>query len=133
MDEALRGLLLGTTAIENVVGRRVDWGVRSQGATLPSITLHHVSGIPQMHMSGPSGWNRARIQIDSWGRTYKAASDLADVLGKSRGGLLVGFRGDLPGVRIRTFVIGRRSDDDVDGTDVVHRTSLDVMVWHTPL
>lgn len=133
MEEAFRALLLGTAALTTRVGQRIDWGVRSQGAPLPALTMFLVSGVPQMNLAGPSGWSRDRIQIDSWGRTFIAARDLADILGAPDGGLLVGLRRDLPRLRLRTFVIGRRSDTDTDASGPVHRTSLDVMAWHTPL
>lgn len=132
MEEAIRKLLLDTAAVTALVGKRVDWGVRSQGATLPAVTIHLITGSPQMHYSGPSGWSRDRLQFDCWGRTYKAARDVADTLA-DRGGLLLRFRGDLPGLRLRTFVLARRSDDDSDEVGPVHRAMVDVLAWHTPL
>jgi hypothetical protein len=132
VEEALRDLLLGTTPIATAVGRRADWGVRSQGSALPALTLHQISGVPQMKLDGPADWERDRVQIDCIGRTYKAARDLADLIGGKRG-LLVGYRGDRAGQRLRTFVIGSRSDNDSDSVGPVFRASIDVMVWHTPL
>jgi hypothetical protein len=136
MDEALRDLLLETAAIAGVVGRRVDWGVRPQGDALPAITLERISGLPHMNQAAPSGWETDRIQIECWGRTYKVAKDLSLVIASPGGpsepvGLLVGYRGEHLGVRLRTFIVGRRSDSDSDSKGPVHRTSVDVMVWHT--
>lgn len=138
MDEALRDLLLGTAAITAIVARRVDWGVRPQGDALPAITLDRISGVPQMNMAGPSGWDLDRIQIDSWARTYKVAKDISLLIAGSPSptrpaGVLVGYRGDHLGMRLRTFIVGRRSDSDSDNKGPVHCTSVDVMVWHTPL
>jgi len=132
MDEALRDLLLQHAPIGATVARRVDWGVRPQSDGLPAIVLERTSGIPQMNLSGSAGWSRDRIQIECWGRTYKAAKDLALIIGGDDG-LLVGYRGDHLGVRLRTIVLGRRSDKDTDSVGVVHRTSLDVLVWNIPL
>ena len=132
MDEAFRDLLLEHAPIGAVVQRRVDWGVRPQGSPLPAIALHTISGLPQMNMSGDGGWSRDRIQIDCWGRTYKAAKDLAKIIA-GRGGLLVGYRGDHLGVRLRTFILGRRSDTDTDDQGVVHRTSIDALIWNITL
>lgn len=132
MEEAVRRLLLDAAAMKALVGDRVDWGVRSQGAALPAVVIHLISGLPGMTMAGPSGWSQDRLQFDCWGRTYKAARDVADVLA-GRGGLLLGLRRDLPGLRLRTFIIGRRSDSDRDDAGPVHRASVDVMAWHTPL
>lgn len=134
MEEALRDLLLGTAAVTDLVARRVDWGVRPQGEALPSITLEYISGDVQMNMNAPSGWAADRIQIECWGRTYKAAKDAALVLARPGGssgppGLLVGYRGERLGFRLRTFVVGRRSDSDSDSKGPVHRSSIDVIVW----
>lgn len=136
MEEALRDLLLATAAITDVVARRVDWGVRPQGDALPAITLERISGTADMNMNAPSGWEVDRIQIECWARTYKAAKDIALWLASPGGpsrpvGLLVGYRGENLGVRMRTFIIGRRSDSDSDNKGPVHRSSVDVAIWHT--
>lgn len=131
MDEALRDLLLQHPPIGLIVQRRVDWGVRPQSDALPAIVLAGDKA-PQMIFSGSGGWSRDRIQIECWGRTYKAAKDLALILG-GKDGLLVGYRGDHLGVRLRTIVLGLRSDTDTDTIGVVHRTSLDVLVWNISL
>lgn len=99
---------------------------------MPAIVLERTSGIPQMNFNGSAGWSRDRIQIECWDRTYKAAKDLALLMG-GKDGLLVGYRGDKLGVRLRTFVLGRRSDKDADSIGVAHRTSLDVLVWNIPI
>lgn len=132
MEEAVRKLLLDAATVKALVANRVDWVIRSQGATLPAITIHLITGTPQMHYSGPSGWSRDRLQFDCWGRTHKDARDVADTLA-GRGGLLLRFRGDLPGLRLRTFVINRRSDEERDSVGPVHRALVEVLAWHTPL
>lgn len=132
MEEAIRGLMLGASAIESMLDHRVDWGLRQQGAPLPAITLHRISSVPQMNMAAASGWERTRIQVDCWGATYIAARDLATLIAGD-GGLLVGFRGDHMGVRLRTMIVGRRSEMDTDNKGPVHRTSVDAMVWHRPI
>lgn len=132
MEEAVRRLLLDAAPLKALVGTRVDWGVRSQGGSLPAVVIHLISAVPGMTMAGPSGWSRDRLQFDCWGRTYKAAHDVADVLA-GPGGLLLRLHRDLPGVRLRTFIIGRRSDSDRDDSGPVHRASVDVLAWHTPI
>lgn len=129
MEQALRALLLGTTGIADVVGGRIDWGVRPQGSALPAVVLSTPSGVPQMNLAGPSGWTRSRVRAECWGRSYLDAKRVADAIG-GRGGRLVGLRETAGSVRLRTLVIGRFSDADSDTTGTLHRTILDVLVWH---
>lgn len=132
MEEALRAKLLGTAALAALVGRNVEWGLRAPGAGLPGVTLFEVSGVPGMTFTTASGWTRSRVQIGAWGRTYKAARDVADLIGKPGVGVLVGLRDTVGGTRLRTFIIGRRTDSDSDEAGPVFRTALDVLVWHAP-
>lgn len=129
MEEAFRTMLLETAPLAQLVGKRIDWGLRPQGDQLPGIALLRVSGGLTMHFTGPAGWRRDRVQVDVWGRTFKATRDIGDLLADD-GGLLVGLRRDLPGVRIRTFVVARRGGTDADAVGPVHRDSIDVMIWH---
>ncbi|VVT20318.1 conserved hypothetical protein [Sphingomonas aurantiaca] len=129
MEEALRAKLLETVALKALVDTRVDWGLRPQGSALPGVALFGVTGIPGMTMTGASGWTRSRVQIDVWGRTYKAARDVADTIA-GEGGALVGFRGTVREVRLRTFILGRRTGDDTDAQGPIFRQSIDVLVWH---
>lgn len=135
MEQAFRELLRGHAPLVALVGGAVDWGVRPQGRPLPGVVLQLVSAVPGMTFGGADGWTRARVQIDAWAATFKAAGTIADTIG-GPGGLLVGFRGDQNGVRFRTFVIGRRSDSEGgegDQARIEHRASLDVLVWHRTL
>ena len=129
MEEALRAKLLETVALKALVDTRVDWGLRPQGSPLPGVAMFGVTKIPGMTMTGASGWTRSRVQIDTWGRTYKAARDVADTIA-GEGGALVGFRGKVRDVRLRTFILGRRTGDDTDAQGPLYRHSIDVLVWH---
>ena len=130
MEEALRAKLLATAALAALVGNRIDWGIRSTGAGLPAVRLFEISGVPRMNLAGPSGWSRSRIQCEAWGRTYKAARDAGDQIAKPGIGVLHGLRETVGGIRLRTFILGRRSDEDSDDNGPLFRTALDVLVWH---
>ncbi|WP_230769531.1 DUF3168 domain-containing protein [Sphingomonas sp. Leaf4] len=135
MEEAFRALLLGTADLAALLARRVDWGLRPQGDPLPGLTLNKISGVPLMNLAAPSGWSRDRVQCDAWGQTMKEARDIGDVLaGKNgRGGLLVGLRRDVGGIRLRAFVVARRGGVDTSTRDPVHRDSIDVMLMYVAL
>lgn len=129
MEEALRSLLLLTVPVAAIVERRIDWGVRPPGDAMPGITLNRATSVLMMNLAGQAGWQRDRIQIDVWGRTFKAARDLGDVLA-GRQGVLTGMRRDVDDIRLRTIIVGRRSGTDEDANGPIHRDSIDVMVWH---
>jgi hypothetical protein len=133
MEEALRARLLATAALSALVGDRINWGLRTQGAPLPSVDLHMITDVAQTNLAGPSGWSAARVQVDCWGRTYKAARDVSDTIGPAAGadGLHC-LRATLSGIRFRIFVIDRVSDTDTDSAGVIHRTRLDLNVWWNP-
>ncbi|HQS95087.1 MAG: hypothetical protein B7X90_01785 [Novosphingobium sp. 17-62-19] len=129
MEEPIRSLLLEASGIAALVGSRIDWGVRPQGDALPAIVLSRTSSVTGMKLSGPSGWTRSRIYVECWGRTYKVARDIADLIGGDDG-VLSGLRTTSGGIQLRTFIVGRRADQETDSVGVLHRTALDVMVWH---
>lgn len=133
MEEALRAKLRANAALTALVGTRIDWGLRGTGAGLPAVRLFEISSVARMNLAGGSAWTRSRIQIDCLGRTYKAARNIADILAKPPAGILIGMRETVSDVRLRTFIMNRRADHDDDAEGVVHRTSIDVMVWHTSL
>lgn len=133
MEEALRARLLATAALTNLVDNRVDWAVRPQGKGLPAVALHLIDDRPQMNLSGSSGWSAARVQADCWGRSFKAARDVANIICRPAGaGGLLGLREKLGGIRFRIFVIDRSSDTDTDGQGAIHRTRVDLNVLWNP-
>ncbi len=129
MEEALRTVLLGTAPLTSHVERRIGWGLRSQGDPLPAVTLTLISSVAGLMMTGSSGWTRARVQADVWGRTYKDARDAArEIAGRS--GVLNGARVTVERVRLRTFIQAQRTLDTRDAEGPLFRQSIDVTVWH---
>lgn len=68
-----------------------------------------------------TGAERARIQLDIWGRTFDQANTLA---------LLVRTRMDAGNSSIRSVRISRRSELDPDTKE--RREILEYSVWHSP-
>lgn len=134
MEEALRAKLLSITALTAIVGTRINWGVRTQGAPLPSAQLHLIDERPQINLASPGEWFNGRVQVDCMAETHKVAKDAAQIIAApaSAGGLHC-FRGTLGNIRFRIFVIDRASDRDTDGKGIVHRTRLDLNVWTAPI
>lgn len=127
MEEALRKLLREAPAMAALEGR-VDWGVRPQGTALPAMTLRTISDIPEMKMSGPTGWSRARIQSDIYGSTFKAARDLRHDLVLT----VAGLRATLGGIKFRIFVIDADSGVETVAKGFEHRARADLDIWYRP-
>lgn len=135
MEEALRTYIMALTGMSSAVGSRVDWGLSPQGRPYPSVVLWNISSIEQMNLAGPGGWVRSRVQADSWAKTFKQARDISHIMappGRKAG--LNGLRATIGDYRFRIFVIDRDASTDEDKADssgVVHRSRLDLDVWHS--
>jgi hypothetical protein len=80
MQTALRSRLLGDATVANLVGTRVDWGLRPQAKALPAISLTIVPTPRDYHMGGAQNTQFFRVQIDCWAATYKGAHTLRDAV-----------------------------------------------------
>lgn len=124
MEEALRAVLKGRTALTTLVGTRIDWGARPQGATSPAVVLHRIGGERGQTLSGPDGLVQSRVQVDCWGQTYKAAKDVSRQV-------VAGLNGYRGGTIQRVFIDTERDDQFLDPPDPLYRTRLDLTVWHS--
>lgn len=126
LQSGLRSRLLADVAVAAAVGTRVSWVDRPQGSGLPAIVLQVVSDPRPAHLKGLAGARMTRVQMDVFAAAYGAAlalaraaiaavKDPATVSGKSFGPAFVDGQRDLA--------------EDVSGT-LVHRQSVDLMVWH---
>jgi hypothetical protein len=135
MEEALTAALLASTALVAVVGQRITWGARRQGAGLPAIVLHGIDSIPTYADDGDAGIDGTLVQINC------LASDSAGTAGQStaisvarlvRTALSavsmtqsgVTFQGVFPDTIDRDL-----QPEDVAGVTVYGR-SLDYQFWH---
>lgn len=129
MKSALREVLTSAAAVTALVPRgSIVWGKR-QG--LPAIVLHLVDGPrPDMTTRGASGLTTSLVQVDCWGKTDQAASDIADAVRP----LLTGLRRE----PLRVMVEGGGADDPDQSLAALgaeadanfHRYRLDLRVWH---
>jgi hypothetical protein len=77
MEEQLTNYLLAQAGLVALVGNRITWTRRAQGAALPAIVLHVISRTPAYTMDGPTNATPQRIQTDCWGKTYSEAKAVA--------------------------------------------------------
>lgn len=75
MEEAFVTYLLGSSALIAIVGQRISWATRPQAELTPSIVLHNITAAPIYSDEGASGLSSARIQVDSWAKTYALAKE----------------------------------------------------------
>lgn len=127
MEEALVAHLLASAGLSSLVDDRVHLGKRPQGFGLPAVVLHRISGAEGVTLDGPDGLGEARIQVDCWAGGWLAAKEVARAVKAAVSGLnaTVGdtkFQG--------VFVISERDDFDHAPPEQLHRSSLDLQVWH---
>jgi len=67
-------------AVAALVGTRIYPLVRPQGGTLPAVVWQEISVSPANAMDGFSNLAQYRVQITSWGKTFKAAAALRDAV-----------------------------------------------------
>lgn len=125
MEETIVALLLNDSAVSLIAGQRVNWSERGQGAALPAVVLHRISGVRDYHMEGASGLVQSRVQADCWASTYKDAVRLSRAVRAA----LSGYRaGDTQGA----FIDAERQsvEKEADGAQRFFRVSLDFKIWH---
>lgn len=126
MEAALIAKLLASAGITAQVGQRITWARRDQGGTLPAIVLNRIDGVPDYHLSGPSGLVESRVQVDCWGSSYGAAKAIA----RAVEAVVSGARFTQGGVRFDAILIVDERDSTFDETTPIFRTSLDLQVHH---
>ncbi|RZJ44972.1 MAG: DUF3168 domain-containing protein [Brevundimonas sp.] len=127
MEAALIAELLATTNLTALVGQRINWLRRSQGAALPAVVLHRIDGTPDYHLTAASGLVESRIQADCWGRTLAESLAVANAVEAA----LSGRRFERGVIRFDAILIADRRDDSFDESgSALFRSSLDLMVHH---
>jgi hypothetical protein len=123
MEEEFRALILGIGAVQSQAGGRVDWGLSPQGGQYPCISLTVINDGPIDHSLDGPGVSQARVQIDCWAASYRAAK----VLSRAVRLALDGYQGaNFAGV----LMAGARDLQDEDGVEPVHRVSMDFIVTY---
>lgn len=128
MEQALIDRLLADAGLSALVGTRIDWLKRPQGAALPAVTLQIASSPYEYTMKGRTKLVGRLVQMDAWAGGFPPVVALANALKAA----LVGPY-DLPIhlLRLENERDGFEGRDDPDNTGSTdfYRRSLDVRVW----
>lgn len=125
IEAALRGHLLASPGIASMVDDRVYANRMPPDGGFPVITFQRISTLSQESLSGASGLERVRFQIDAWAKGYAAAINLAEQVRLS----IQGFRGIMGAVTVHGVMMLNRNDQYEDDTDL-HKNSMDFALWH---
>jgi hypothetical protein len=126
MEAALIAKLLAATGVTALVSTRINWSRRVQGAALPCIVLHRVSGLPDVHHAGASGLVVSRVQVDCWAASYGSAKAVARAVETA----ITAQTFTQGAIRFDVILVDSERDDSTDETTPLFRTSLDLMVHH---
>lgn len=126
MEEALVAYLLADAGLSALVGTRINWLQRPQGATLPAITLQVVSAPRDYTLTGRDRFVGYLVQMDVWGATYTATKAVSRALELALDGLT--------SAPFQTAIIenerdGYEADSPTGSATGIYRTSLDVRCW----
>lgn len=70
--------MLAAAGVAAIVGARVTWAIRPQGAALPALVLTPVGGVTRTLVEGGADLGRMRVQADAFAATHKGAWDLIE-------------------------------------------------------
>ena len=76
LEPRIVSALTGYTAVAALVGTRVYPLVLPQKAALPAVSYLRVDGVQDSNLSGNSGLEAVRVQVDCWAQTYAQAKTL---------------------------------------------------------
>ncbi len=121
MEAALRARLLAAAPVIALVGQRVTWVERPQGAALPAITLQNVTDERAQNFSGFDGLQPGYVQVDVWALTYASAKALKEAVIAAL--VPAGSQGDTRFTR--GFVSAQDLSERTD-TQFIYRHSIDL-------
>lgn len=127
MEEALIALLLADDDVAALVGTRIYWLRRPQKSALPSVTLQTIGGPRTYHSEGADSIIAHRVQVDCWAATFTSAKAVARAVEAAVSGRRFAAQAtNVPGV----FVIDAADSFEGEEPEAIHRSRLDLRVWH---
>lgn len=123
MEEALITLLAGNGTLTGLVGDRLSWGSREQGAALPAVTINAISGGPIYSDEGEVGLDDIRVQIDCWASTLTSAK----AVGRAVRAVISGFH-DATFRYVTLDAIRDMREGGTNQADYEYRVSMDFII-----
>ncbi len=128
MEGALRARLLAATPVVAFVADRIYWEDRPQDKTLPDITLAIIDDARPQTMDGFQSFRPTQVQIDVRAADFAQKKALAETVIAA-----VTPPATVNGVRFgRAADIRPRSLNERTETQFIHRTVIDLIIWHSP-
>lgn len=132
MEEALRAIMLADAGISAIVGTRITWGARPQGAPLPAVVLYRIGGEKGYNLGGEAGPLHPRVQVNCLDTGYLGAMNACRAVIYA----LSGYAGTIDGIYFQGILQDGepRSLDEPDGATEqrVFGQTVDFIVNHTP-
>lgn len=107
------------------VNGRVYPGHLPDPPELPALVYQRIATRRPVSYDGPSGFVRARVQLDIWSKSYGEARTIAGAVRRA----LLGYRGPMGGLEVA--IPDQASDLDLFEPDTgLYRVSMDFIIWH---
>lgn len=125
-QQALRQRLVGDAAVAAIVDARVHWNTRPQGGALPAIVAQVIDDPRPQTMAGLQSLRASLVQLGLMAATAAdvAALEAAVVAAIVPAASVSGI------VFERAFIEASRGGGEQTTIEFIHRTLLDVRVWH---
>jgi hypothetical protein len=126
IKEALVKRLRDDTGVAALIAARIYPLKATQDTAFPCLVYNRIDSVPERVMGMASGLFFARFQIDSWGKSASAVTNLASKVRTS----LDGFIGSILGVDIGGVSLLDEADD-YDDEVRLYRVIQNFGIWYT--
>jgi hypothetical protein len=118
-EKLIHTLLAGDATIQALTTRIYPVLIPQQAA-FPCISYQRISGGRVYSLSGYSGLQHSRFQVDCWATGYGGAKDLSYAV-----------KGVMENSSLFQTVLTARPDDSYDDALSIHRVSMDWSIWNS--
>lgn len=129
----LRTYLLAQSGVSTLIGTRMYPNTLPQGATLPAVVYHRISGTHVESLGGIKAAGTCRVQLDGYAATRLAADAVGDAIVAALRSLSVGQQSIGAGTLVCDVEIQGPRDDQqqpADGSDEwLYVSSVDALLY----